>query len=61
MIYIVEKGDTLGEISAKTGMSEEKIARDNQIEDRDRLAQGQALLLLRPEERGELTAGRRVG
>lgn len=61
MIYIVEKGDTLEKISAAAGVPVWKIVYDNQIEDRDRLAQGQALLLLKPGESGGLTEGRTVG
>lgn len=61
MIYIVEKGDTLEKISAAAGVPVWKIAYDNQIEDRDRLAQGQALLLLKPGESMGLAEGKTVG
>ncbi|MCC2255044.1 LysM peptidoglycan-binding domain-containing protein [Ruminococcus sp. CLA-AA-H200] len=61
MIYVVAKGDTLEDISRRTGVPVEKIVYDNQIENRDRLVEGQALLLLgegeRPDYRGGLSVG----
>ena len=45
MIYVVKSGDTLQKISEETGVSVQKIAADNQLKYRDRLAPGQALLL----------------
>lgn len=61
LIYIVEKGDTLEKISAAAGVPVWKIVYDNQIEDRDRLAQGQALLLLKPGQSVGLAEGKTVG
>lgn len=61
MIYIVEKGDTLEKISDRTGVPVWKIVYDNQIENRDRLAQGQALLLLKTGESAGLVEGKTVG
>ena len=61
MIYVVQKGDTLEGISKKTGVPLWKIIYDNQIEERERLAQGQALLLLGENETGKLGAGMKTG
>ena len=61
MIYIVEKGDTLEKISERTGVPVWKIVYDNQIENRDRIAQGQALLLLQAGENGGLAEGKETG
>lgn len=61
MIYVVAKGDNLEDISRRTGVPVEKIVYDNQIENRDRLVEGQALLLLgegeSPDYRGGLSVG----
>lgn len=61
LIYVVQKGDTLEGISENTGIPLWKIIYDNQLEDRDRLAQGQALLLLGENETGNLGDGMRTG
>lgn len=61
LIYIVEKGDTLEKISERTGVPVWKIVYDNQIENRDRIAQGQALLLLQAGENGGLAEGKETG
>lgn len=57
MIYVVESGDTLQQISGKTQIPVQKIAADNQLKYTDRLVPGQALLLLKPGESGDLANG----
>jgi spore germination protein len=47
-IYITEPGDTLEAISRKTGISKEQIAEDNNITEADKLAVGEALIILTP-------------
>lgn len=54
MIYVVKQGDTLFSIANNTGVPAWKIAFDNQLGTPDRLAIGQALLILQPEEKSEL-------
>lgn len=61
MIYVVKKGDTLEMISQKTDVPVWKIVYDNQIRDKNRLTEGQALLLLREDESGGLGEGMRTG
>lgn len=61
LIYRVKKGDTLEKISAGTGLPAEKIAADNQLENGEEPAQGQALLLLIPGEKEETAAGGKAG
>jgi spore germination protein len=47
-IYIIEPGDTLEAISRKTGVAKEQIAEDNNITESDKLAVGEALIILKP-------------
>ncbi|MDR0992719.1 MAG: LysM peptidoglycan-binding domain-containing protein [Ruminococcus sp.] len=47
-IYIIEQGDTLEAISRKTGVSKDRIAEDNNIAQEDKLAVGEALIILKP-------------
>lgn len=61
MIYVVEKGDTLEEIAQRTQIPVEKIVYDNQLEDGNRLTEGQALLLLREGETGGYGGDLRIG
>lgn len=49
-IYIVKQGDNVDTIAAAYGINVEKLIFDNQIKYPYRLAQGQALLILPPEE-----------
>ena len=51
MIYVVEKGNTLEQISAEKDVPVWKIIYDNQLDLPDRLVPGQALLLLKEGER----------
>lgn len=48
-IYIVQQGDTVSSIAARFGVSPQRIAADNALLSPDRLAVGQALLILIPE------------
>ena len=57
MIYVVRQGDTLYTISNRTGVPVWKIAYDNQILNTERLAVGQALLILQPGEEGSYRRG----
>jgi spore germination protein len=47
-IYIIKAGDTLEAISRNTGVSKEQIAEDNNITETDKLAVGEALIILKP-------------
>ena len=47
MIYVVEKGDTLSKIAASSGVPVWKIVYDNQLQDKNQIVPGQALLLLK--------------
>jgi spore germination protein len=47
-IYIIKSGDTLEAISRQTGVSKEQIAIDNNITEADKLAVGEALIILTP-------------
>lgn len=49
-IYVVQSGDTLQSIAARFGVSQERIARDNMLQDPDRLIVGQALVILKPQQ-----------
>lgn len=51
---MVQEGDSLYSIADRTGVPIWKIAFDNQIINPDRLAVGQALLILQPEESGSI-------
>ena len=61
MIYTVTKGDTLEKISQDTQVPPEKIIYDNQLENGNRLVEGQALLLLKEGESGDYGTGLSVG
>lgn len=61
MIYVVEKGDTLGHISEEYGVPVWKIIYDNQLDLPDRPVPGQALLLLKEGETGYEGEGLRTG
>lgn len=50
LIYVVQAGDSLFEIAARFRLSQERIIADNGIEEPNRLAVGQALLLRFPDE-----------
>lgn len=50
MIYVVEKGDTLSKIAASSGVPVWKIVYDNQLQDKNQIVPGQALLLLKVKE-----------
>jgi LysM repeat protein len=47
-IYIVREGDTLSGISARFGVAEEAILKENPMTDRDRLFVGQELVIPPP-------------
>jgi spore germination protein len=47
-IYIIKSGDTLEAISRQTGVSKEQLAIDNNITESDKLAVGEALIILTP-------------
>jgi LysM repeat protein len=47
-IYIVREGDTLSGISARFGVAEEAILKENPLTDRDRLFVGQELVIPPP-------------
>ena len=61
MIYVVEKGNTLEQISAEKDVPMWKIIYDNQLDLPDRLGPGQALLLLKEGEKGYEGEGLRIG
>lgn len=44
-VYIVRRGDTLGAIARRHGLSEEKLAQANHLRDRNHIFEGQALML----------------
>jgi len=50
LIYVVEKGDTLSKIAASSGVPVWKIVYDNQLQDKNQIVPGQALLLLKVKE-----------
>ncbi|MCI8711088.1 MAG: LysM peptidoglycan-binding domain-containing protein [Ruminococcus sp.] len=60
MIYVVRQGDSLYTIANRTGVPVWKIAFDNQILNTERLAVGQALLILQPGEEGSYRRGMHV-
>ena len=47
-IYVVQSGDTLQSIATRYGVSPERIARDNMLQNPDQLVVGQALVILIP-------------
>jgi spore germination protein len=47
-IFIIKPGDTLEAISRETGVSKEQIAVDNNLSETDKLAVGEALIILKP-------------
>ncbi len=47
-IYVVKEGDTIVSIARQFGVLPSRLASDNGIEDPERLAVGQALVILRP-------------
>lgn len=61
LIYVVNPGDTLKMISGQTGVPVWKIVYDNQLQDRDSLVPGQALLILGEGETGKLAGNMTVG
>lgn len=61
MIYTVKKGDTLDGISSITKVPVWKIVYDNQIQNKDRIVPGQALLVLQEGEKPGRTKGMTVG
>lgn len=61
LIYTVTKGDTLEKISQDTQVPPEKIIYDNQLENGNRLVEGQALLLLKEGKSGDYGTGLSVG
>ena len=61
MIYVVKKGDTLEVISAITNVPVWKIVYDNQIQNKDRIVPGQALLVLQEGEQPGRTKEMTVG
>ncbi len=61
LIYVVDQGDTLEMISGQTGVPVWKIVYDNQLQDRDSLVPGQALLILGEGETGKLAGAMTVG
>ena len=48
-IYIVQQGDTVSSVAARFGVSPQRIIADNSLALPDKLAVGQALLILIPE------------
>ncbi len=60
MIYIVQSGDTLFSIARQTQVPVWKITWDNGLTDRDRLAEGQALLVVPPGESENMRLGMEV-
>ncbi len=60
MIYVVKPGDTVSSIARERGVPVWKIVYDNQLADVDQLAAGQALLLLRPDEKAEFRGDMKV-
>lgn len=54
MIYVVRPGDTLCAIASRTGVPVWKIVYDNQLVNQNEITPGQALLILQPEEQGEM-------
>lgn len=61
LIYTVKKGDTLDGISSITKVPVWKIVYDNQIQNKDRIVPGQALLVLQEGEKPGRTKGMTVG
>jgi spore germination protein len=47
-IYIIKSGDTLEAISRETGVAKEQIVSDNNLSEADKLAVGEALIILKP-------------
>lgn len=60
-IYEVKPGDTLTSIARSFGVNARRLAADNGLERPDRLALGQALLILRPEEVYTVRSGDTLG
>ena len=60
LIYIVQSGDTLFSIARQTQVPVWKITWDNGLMDRDRLAEGQALLVVPPGESENMRPGMEV-
>lgn len=54
MIYVVKVDETLYSISRQTGVPVRKIIQDNHIMDWEGITEGQALLLLQPEESSDI-------
>ena len=61
MIYVVKNGDTLEAVSRQSGVPVWKIVYDNQLSDRNSLVPGQALLILPPGEKEDISGGGTVG
>lgn len=61
LIYVVKNGDTLEAVSRQSGVPVWKIVYDNQLSDRNSLVPGQALLILPPGEKEDISGGGTVG
>jgi murein DD-endopeptidase MepM/ murein hydrolase activator NlpD len=57
--YAVRPGDTLGDIAFFYGVSVDALASENRIDDPDRIAVGERLLIPRPNSRAAVSAGPR--
>ena len=61
LIYVVKNGDTLEAVSRQSGVPVWKIVYENQLSDRNNLVPGQALLILPPGEKEDISGGGTVG